>query len=77
VNTRHDELDETIMTLDEKIAINRRKWALYRRAERVLRATRLRVFDLEDAGFGWKAERMIANCRRILAPRWAAERRHS
>jgi hypothetical protein len=61
------------MNLADKIDANRRKWALWRRAERVLRVTRQRMFDMEDAGLAWKTDRIVKNCKRILAPKWKAE----
>lgn len=61
------------MSLADKLPAHQRKHALYKRAERVLRVTRQRIFDMEDAGLGWKAQRMMANCQRILAPKWRAE----
>lgn len=58
--------------LAAKIEANRRREARRDRAEKVLRAVRLRVFDYDDSGQGEKASRVIATCKRILSPRWAA-----
>lgn len=60
------------MSLQAAIEVNRRRQARYQRAEKVLRAVRLRTFEYEDAGKGQKAEKVIATCKRILAPLWAA-----
>ncbi len=60
------------MNLQAAIDANRRRQARYQRAERVLRAVRLRVFEYEDAGKADKAARVIATCKRILAPLWQA-----
>lgn len=62
------------MKMEEAIAAKRRKDARYKRAERVLRQVRLRVFDYEDAGKYDKAAKVIATCQRILSPLWQAQR---
>lgn len=61
--------------LDEAIARNRLRWARYRKADRILRSVRQRVFDYEDAGKGDKAARLIARCKRLLTPLWDAQYR--
>jgi hypothetical protein len=65
------------MTLKEAIERNRVKQARYRRAERILRAVRQRIFDYEDEGpvKYSKAQQVMSTCRRILAPLWDAQRR--
>jgi hypothetical protein len=62
--------------LDKAIKRNRTKHARWARAERILRMVRQRVFDYEDAGpeMDAKAQKVIATCQRILAPKWKAER---
>jgi len=61
--------------LDQAIARNRLKWERYRKADRILRAVRLKIFDYEDAGKQDKAERLIARCKRLLTPLWDAQYR--
>jgi hypothetical protein len=56
--------------LAEAIDRNRAREARRNRAERVLRAVRLRVFDYQDAGLEEKASKVMDTCKRILAPRW-------
>ncbi len=60
------------MSLQAAIEANRRRQARYRRAEQVLRSVRRQIFDFEDQGRLEKAQRVIATCKRILAPLWAA-----
>ena len=64
------------MRLQDAIARNRRRQARFRRAEKVLRSIRLRIFDYEDAGPATyaKAQKVMATCQRILAPLWRARR---
>lgn len=64
------------MNLDKAIARNRIRQARFKRAERVLRAVRLKIFDYEDEGDAKykKAQRVMETCHRILAPKWQAER---
>lgn len=63
------------MSMQQSINRNRIRQARYRRAEKVLRQIRQRIFDYEDAGKLAKAQRVIATCQRILSPLWEAERR--
>jgi len=62
------------MNLKAAIERNRIRHARFKRAEYVLRRVRQRIFDYEDAGQLAKAERLIATCKRVLAPKWRAER---
>lgn len=62
------------MLLAEAIKRNRIKQARYRRAEKVLRAVRQRVFDYEDQGKYDKARKVMETCHRILAPLRRLER---
>lgn len=62
------------MSIEKKIAINRIRQARFKRAEKVLRAVRQRIFDYEDAGKYEKAQKVIATCQRVLRPKIAAER---
>ena len=55
---------------------NRKRTARFRKAERILRLIRQRVFDYEDAGRGEQADRIIARCKRILKPLWEQEYRN-
>ena len=59
--------------MTKAIERNRIREARFRRAERVLRIVRARVFDYDDAGLGDKAARVIATCKRLLLPRWIAQ----
>ena len=65
------------MNLAQKIEANRRKHARFRRAERVLRAVRQRIFDYEDESpiKYAKAQRVIQRCKRTLEPLWEARSR--
>lgn len=45
----------------------------FRRAERVLRHIRQRIFDYESPEKAEKAKKVMATCHRILAPEWRAE----
>jgi hypothetical protein len=64
------------MTLQAKIEENRRRHARYKKAERLLRKIRQRIFDYEDRGdeVYTKARRIMERCQVILAPLWRAER---
>lgn len=64
------------MTLNESIASNRFRQHRYKRAERVLRQVRLRIFDYEDEGPEKyaKARRVMARCQETLAPLWRSQR---
>lgn len=64
------------MNLQDAIERNRRKWARWRKYEAMLRRIRLRVFDYEDSGQSEKAEQVVRRIKKILAPKWAAERKH-
>ena len=59
-------------TLAEAIEKNRRRQYRFNKAERLLRAVRIRIFDYEDAGKLEKAERIIEKCKTILKPLWEA-----
>lgn len=67
------------MNLAQKIEANRRKHARFRRAERVLRAVRQRIFDYEDESpiKLAKAQKVIDRCKRTLAPLWEAQSRNN
>lgn len=64
------------MLMKDAIAAKQRKDARYKRAERVLRQVRLRIFDYGDESEAKeaKAHKVIATCQRILAPLWRAQR---
>ena len=70
-------------TMQEAIQRNQKRQARFRKAERLLRAMRQRVFDYEDydAEHGTKrsekCQRIMARCQRILAPLWEQERRNA
>jgi hypothetical protein len=61
--------------LIQAIESNRRRQAKCDKAERTLRAVRLKAFDHQDDGREAKARRIIARCKAILAPRWRARQR--
>jgi hypothetical protein len=65
------------MNLQQAIARNRRRQARFRRAERVLRRIRQRIFDYEDESPSKlaKANKAMATCQRVLAPLWWAQRK--
>jgi hypothetical protein len=79
--TRHRQRNYAFKALAESVAYNRRRKARFDRAERVLWAMRLKIFDYEDADAldggrrAEKARRVMALCKAILAPLWDQQRR--
>lgn len=65
-------MNTTDKSLAEKIKENRTREARRDKAERILRAVRVRIFDYEDEGREEKARQIIARCKAILRPRWEA-----
>lgn len=63
------------MNIQEKIKHKQWKDARYRKAERVLRRIRQRIFDYEDAGKLEKAHKVMGYLQVILAPYWEACRK--
>jgi len=63
------------MLLSERIELNRKRQARYKRAEKILRQIRLRIFDYEDESPEklTKAQRIMDRCKEILAPLWKAQ----
>lgn len=62
------------MNLEQSIRRNRIRAARYKRAERILRRVRLRIYEYDDMGKADKAARVIATCQRILSPLWREQR---
>jgi hypothetical protein len=60
------------MNLQTSIQRNQQRQAKFKKAERILRLVRQRVFDYEDQGKGEQAARIIQKCKTILAPLWQA-----
>lgn len=60
------------MNLADAIKENARRQARFAKAERTLRAIRLRVFDYEDAGKSEQAERIMEKLKERLKPLWEA-----
>ena len=63
--------------LEQAIERNRIQQFRFRRAERILREVRLRIFDYEDEGKLEKAKRVIEKCKAILMPLWEAQNHDS
>lgn len=62
--------------LQDAINRNRDRQRRYEKAERLLRAIRLRIFDYEDLGKAEQANRIMEALKARLAPLWA-ERAHN
>lgn len=65
------------MMLQDAIKRNRIRQVRYKRAEKVLRTIRQRVFDYEDMGKLGKAHKVMDTCKRILAPLWELQHRNA
>lgn len=52
--------------MEDAIRRNRVRQHRLKRARKVLRAVRLRIFEYEDAGKLAKARRVIARCERVI-----------
>lgn len=61
--------------MEKKIAHKIWKDARFRKAERILRRIRQRIFDYEDMGKLDKAHKVMDYLQNVLAPYWAACRK--
>ncbi len=65
------------MKMSESIALNRKRTIRFKKADRLLRRMRQRVFDYEDSGQSEQADRIIKRCKRILMPLWEQRYRNN
>ncbi len=58
------------MNIQESIRKNRIREGRRNKAERMISAIRLNMFDYVDAGVWDKAQALLTRCKNLCAPRW-------